>query len=206
MKLEFLAVADIHDLFEIFSSIATVVAVFFGIGAWRHQVSGQADLELARRVAIEATRVKETAVEAWVDAKFSINQCPFGFSSLPPHLLEQMAQAMDARVKRRELLKIDLLAVLQEARAIWGRDFSDKYNDLIELFSICNRCANSFVSWADSSGHINSKGKHAQNIKNIADCLDELGLLNVEGHVEKEIVRITAAADLALEKKMLRGN
>lgn len=203
-KQSFMTVANIHDLFDIFGAIATMVAVVFAIGAWRRQINGQADLELARRLAVDALRVKEETLQAWVDAKFAVNQCPFGLSSLPRELLSQLSQSMDQRVKKRDVLKLDFYAALQEARAIWGKEFSSKYDDLNELFLICNRCAQSFVSWADPSTHINSTQKYARQIIDAGRYLDERKLLNIEGRVEEEINRLTRLADLALEKKMLR--
>lgn len=205
LKTSFFEVADVHDLLEMFSSIATVVAVVFGIGAWRRQVSGQADLELARRVAVGALQMKEGALLAWIDAKFAVNQYPFGLSSLSRELLNQISQSMDARVKSRETLKINFYAVLQEARAIWGKEFSNNYDDLNDLFSVCNECAQSFVYWSDPATPINSTEKYARKVKDAGGYLDEHNLLNIEGRVEKEINRLTCSADLALEKKMLRG-
>lgn len=200
----FMTIASIHDLFDIFGAIATVVAVVFGIGAWRRQINGQADLDLARRLAVDALRFKEGALQAWVDAKFAVNQYPFGLSSLPRGLLNQLSQSMDNRVKKRDALKLDFYAALQEARAIWGKEFSSNYDDLNELFLICNRCAQSFVSWADPSTHLNSTQKYAQQIKDASRYLEERKLLNIDGRVEEEIYRLTRLADLALEEKMHR--
>lgn len=112
---------------------------------------------------------------------------------------------MDARVKRLEALKINFYAVLQEARAIWGKEFSNNYDDLNELFSVCNEFAQSFVFWSDPATPINSTEKYARKVKDAGGYLDEHNLLNIEGRIEKEINRLTRYADLDLEKKMLRG-
>lgn len=84
-------VENIHDLFEMFSSAATVIAVFVawkGINVWRFQARGQADLELARRLSRVALDVKDLAVSACVDAMFAVRQVPFGAAGLHSVLLE----------------------------------------------------------------------------------------------------------------------
>ncbi|MGH8331211.1 MAG: hypothetical protein ACRES0_12425, partial [Pseudomonas sp.] len=128
-----------------------------------------------------------------------------GINSLGVDLIAQISKVMSERVKKREALKLDFSAVLQEAKAIWGKDFSSRYNDVVDLLLACDRCSREYLSWTDTSVHINSKAQHAQFIQDIKHYLDNKGLLNAEGRMEKEIGRMTAEADLALEKKMLRG-
>ncbi len=204
---KFFEVQSIQDLFEIFSSAATVFAVFIawrGINAWRRQASGQADLELARRLAVGALAVKESAVPAWVDAKFSINQFPFGAQSLNPPLMESIRVSMGARIKSREQSRLEFGALLQEAKAIWGSAFTDKYNQLIELCVICDRCAQDFISWADPNVGPNVYLKHQMNMQQAEDYLRDSNCLDAEGEIGKIIKKMTEDADAELERHMLR--
>lgn len=206
LNIEFFVVENVHDLFEIFSSAATVFVVVFGFQLWRRQVNGQADLELARKVAVHALRIKEASLEAWMDAQFSINQHAFGPNSLGVELMGKITEVMVDRLKVRESLQIDFLLVLQEARAIWGVEFSKKYNKIINLYFECNRCSRAYLSWVDTSGSDISKKQLSQTIQEVSNYLSILGFLHAEGRMEKEINRLLSDADLAVEKKMLRGS
>ncbi|KGU84857.1 hypothetical protein [Pseudomonas mediterranea] len=206
LNISFFEVNSIHDLFDMFSSAATVYVVVFGVELWRRQVSGQADLELARKVAVLALRIKEASLEAWIDAKFSINQHGYGLNSLGAELMDKISQRMGERLKIRESLQIDFLLVLQEARAIWGVDFSKKYNGIIKLYFECNRCSKAYLSWVDTSEPNFSRKQFSQTIAEVHDYLSKVGFFNAEGRMEKEINHLTLAADLALEKKMLRSS
>ncbi len=174
LKASFFEVSDVHDLFEIFSSIATVFAVVFGVGAWRRQVSGQADLELARKVAVEALRIKEASLEAWLDAKFCINQHAFGRNSLGVELLGKVTDVISERLKAREKLHLDFLLVLQEARAIWGIEFSKNYNSIINFYFECNRCSRAYLSWVDTADSDISASQFSQTIKEVGGRLQGL--------------------------------
>ncbi|VVQ29735.1 hypothetical protein PS943_01464 [Pseudomonas fluorescens] len=206
IKVDFFVVANIHDFFEILSSLATVIAVCYGVLAWKHQLSGQSDLELARRVAIASLRMKEAALEGWADAKAAINRVPSGINSLPSDWMKMMSEEIAVRLAKREELKLEYFAVLQEARAIWGKDFTTKYNRLNDLCSACNTCAREFVAWSSGAEHIIYRPQRELNIKGIGIYLEGLDLLNAESRIELEINRMTADADAALEKKMFRAN
>lgn len=206
VELDFFKIASIHDLFDMFSSAATVFVVVFGFQLWRRQVNGQADLDLARKVAVHALRVKEASLEAWMDAQFSINQQAFGPNSLGVELKGKITEVMHDRLKTRESLQIDFLLVLQEARALWGIEFSKKYNKLVRLYFECNRCSRAYLSWVDSSGSESSKIQCSQTIQYVSSYLSTLGFLHAEGRMEKEINHLISDADLAVEKIMRRGS
>lgn len=204
---DFFGVKSIHDLFDIFSSAATVFAVFIawrGVNAWRRQASGQADLELARRLAVSALAFKESAVPAWLDAKFCINQFRFGPQSLNPPMMESIRVSMGERIRKREEVRINFGAVLQEAKAIWGSDFTIKYNKLIDFCEVCDMCAQEFISWADPSVGPNVFLMHQMNIQQTEDYLRDNNFLDVEGGMGSVVKKMTEDADSELELHMLR--
>lgn len=198
---KFFIVENVHDLFEIFSSIATVMAVclaFLGVNAWQRQISAQSDHDLARRVAVESLRFKDTAVEAWIDAKFAINQYPYGVNSLPSDLMEKIAQSMEEKLIRRDDVKVKFMAVLQEARAIWGSSFVAEYDELLRFSENCNICSRSFVAWR------NGGDRYINEMTKVEAYLSERNMLHIEGKVAKAVGYLTKDADHALDRKLLR--
>jgi len=175
-----------------------------GINTWRLQARGQADLELARRVSRIALTVKEKAVSAWVDAAFTIREVPFGASRISEGLLEQMRQAMSARVEAYDVALADLRVVLLEAKAVWDGEFTIKYDSFIDLFLMCVACSKQFLIWADPSTAPTTRLKAEQYIQNFRMDLAAEGLLDFEGDVRELFLLKTRDADLELERHMLR--
>ncbi|AYN16717.1 hypothetical protein CHR29_16815 [Pseudomonas monteilii] len=204
---KFWEVESIHDLFEMFSSAATVGAVFVawkGVNAWRLQARGQADLELARRVSRIALAAKEKALPAWVDAAFTIREIPFGASKISESLLEQMRQAMSMRVETYDIALADLRVVLQEAKAVWDDGFTRKYNAFIDLLMTCSACSKQFLIWADRSTDPAARLRAEQYIHNFRRDLSDQGMLDFECDIRELIIQKTRDADLELERHMLR--
>ncbi|MHB2241699.1 hypothetical protein [Pseudomonas monsensis] len=138
LKTDFFAVSDIHDLFEIFSSAATVIAVIFAaysVNNWRSQIKVQADHELARKLAVSLLKYKDSIQIAHSDAQFCVNHSIIGFEGLPPDLLMDVADGFVVRMKESTDQRAELLGVLLEVRALWGDDLP---NSLDALFNTCN--------------------------------------------------------------------
>ena len=148
LKTDFYTVSDIHDLFEVFSSAATVVAVIFAaysVNNWRSQIKVQADHELARRLAISLLKYKETIQIAHSDAQFCVNNCIVGFEGLPPELLKSVVDGMIVRMNDNNNQKAELLGVLLEVRALWGDELPNSLDSLFNIHAEFNGCVRLFA-------------------------------------------------------------
>lgn len=132
LKSDFYVVASIHDLFEIFSSAATVAAVVFGLNAWRNQIKGESDHGLARRLAVLVMRYKQTLKVAHGDCRFAVNNCIVGFEGLPQDLLRQVTDSILERMSKAMDERAELLAALLEARALWGDEVADSLTEFCD--------------------------------------------------------------------------
>ncbi|MGP6426344.1 hypothetical protein [Pseudomonas pharyngis] len=154
LDMDFFKIANIHDLFEIFSSIATVAAVFLafsGVNAWRQQLGAESDHALAQRVAVASLKYKEVSKAAFNDAQFSLLQFDAGREMVPVGVLELYLPSLEARLKKNQESKAEFLGVLQECRAIWSKGFSDKYSVLINQTDTFFNCVSALCQWIKMS-------------------------------------------------------
>ncbi|MGS0546648.1 hypothetical protein HXW87_21155 [Pseudomonas sp. Y5-11] len=136
LKTDFYTVDNIHDLFEILSSAATVVAVIlaaFSINAWRSQIKAESDHELARKLAVSLINLKETIQSAYADMQFCRNNCIVGFEGLPPDLLRSVTNSFIVRMEKAKTQRADLQVLLIEARALWGDELSNSFGGIINI-------------------------------------------------------------------------
>ncbi|MBD9443056.1 hypothetical protein [Pseudomonas sp. PDM04] len=205
---DFFKVKDIHDLFEIFSSVATILAVgvaMIGVNAWRHQVSGEADHALAHRVAVAALRYKETSRTAYNDAQFAVTQFHFGIAELPEGLVERFIVPMERRLQKNQDSKAEFLAILLEARAIWGADFSNKYNELLNLTENFNSCLRSFFRWVRTNdGDHNAEVYSTMLQRHYDEFLKNEWLIKTATQVP-EFDELTKEADMDLQRRLFRS-
>ncbi|MCS4312962.1 hypothetical protein M2397_003265 [Pseudomonas sp. BIGb0381] len=154
LDIQFLKVANIHDLFEIFSSAATIAAVFVafaGVNAWRQQLGAESDHALAQRVAVASLKYKEVSKSSFNDAQFCALQFNVGREMLPVEILELYIPGFEARLEKSQESKAEFLGVLQECRAIWGKDFSDNYDILISQTDTFYNVVSALCQWARMS-------------------------------------------------------
>lgn len=136
VKTGFFTVDNFHDLFEIFSSIATVAAVVLaalGINAWRSQIKAESDHGLARQLAVSLMNFKDAIQAAHADMQFCRNNCIVGFEGLPPHLLRSVTDSLIVRMDQAKTLRAEILALLIEARALWGDELSNSFGGIINI-------------------------------------------------------------------------
>jgi len=136
LKTGFFTVDNVHDLFEIFSSAATVIAVILAalsINAWRSQIKAESDHDLARKLAVSLINFKEAIQAAHSDMQFCRNNCIVGFEGLPPHLLRHVTDSFIVRMDKAKTIKAEILALLIEARALWGDELSNSFGGIINI-------------------------------------------------------------------------
>lgn len=205
---DFFVVKDLHDMFEIVSSIATFLAVglaFIGINAWQNQVSGEADHELARRFSVAVLKYQNACVEAWADASFSILQTAYGIESLPPDLLDKVSSDLAVKLKKREEEKANFLGDLLEIKAIWGSDFSKKYDPLLNFCEQCNGCVRTFIAWSGPTINESMRGTFETILRRSESIFYDHGWMNIEGKVTETVAEFTVEADAMLQVKLLRS-
>lgn len=173
IKTDFYTVNNVHDLFEIFSSAATVVAVIFAaysVNNWRSQIKVQADHELARRLAVSLLKYKDSIQLAHSDAQFCVNHSIVGFEGLPPDLLMDVVNGFVARMKDNSDQRAELLGVLLEVRALWGDDLP---NSLDALFNACNefhKCVRLFAVASRPSAKFEDQDSYKTKIIEIGEA------------------------------------
>ncbi|MCD7040049.1 hypothetical protein LRQ11_23620 [Pseudomonas sp. MAFF 311095] len=136
LKAGFFTVDNVRDLFEIFSSMATVAAVVLaalGINAWRSQIKAESDHGLARKLAVSLINFKDAIQAAHADMQFCRNNCIVGFEGLPPHLLRSVTDTFIVRMDKAKTLRAEILALLIEARALWGDELSNSFGEVINV-------------------------------------------------------------------------
>ncbi len=207
LNMNFFKVANIHDLFEIFSCVATVAAVclaFYSVNAWRKQVSAEADHNLAHRVAVAALKYKENSRAAFNDAQFAITQFKYGREGFPAALLESYVVNMEARLQKNLDARVDFLADLLEARAIWGHDFHKKYDELISLADSFNGAMRAFFHWS----RLDPENVKLQIFSNILSRMyldfERKNWLTITGEQVSYFDEVTLDADKILSAKLLR--
>lgn len=205
----FFKVKDVHDLFEIFSSIATVLAVglaFVGVNAWRQQVSAEADHALAQRVAVAALRYKETTRIAFGDAQFAVMQFNVGVEGLPVGMLDSFISKMEERLEASQNSRAEFLAVLLECRAIWGNEFSNQYNEFMNFTENFSGCLRTFFKWIRLDKNGMYADVFAQSLRRYYEQFEQEKWLQISAQQLTKIDELTKEADRELKSKLLRGN
>ena len=209
IKTGFFVVDNVHDLFEIFSSAATVAAVFLafiGVNAWRQQLSAQSDHALAQRVAIAALKYKEVSRSAYNDAHFAVTQFRYGLDSVPEGILDRFIINMEGRLQKGQDSKAEFLAVLLESRAIWGLEFSSKYDELIGITEGFYGCVRMFFKWARLDPNDELAEAYEASLQKHYDYFDEQGWLLLSAAQVPKFDELTQSADEDLREKLLKSS
>jgi hypothetical protein len=209
LELTFFKVANIHDLFEIFSSIATVAAVFLafsGVNAWRKQVRAQSDHELAHRVTVAALKYKEITCSAFDDVIFSVTQFHYAVEEVSRDYLDAYVERFELNLSRNYAARSEFLAVLLEARAAWGVGIKDKYLELLGLSEDFFYSIRAFIEWSSSE---HGKTKHRRYSKTLRAQYEEFAEKNwlVVNRIKFSHIldELTIAADEELAMRSIRG-
>lgn len=204
LKTDFYTVSDIHDLFEIFSSAATVIAVIFAaysVNNWRSQIKVQADHELARRLAVSLLKYKDSIQVAHSDAQFCVNHSIVGFEGLPPDLLMNVVDGFVQRMKDNADQRAELLGVLLEVRALWGDDLP---NSLDALFNACNefhKCVRLFAVATHPAAKFETQDSYKTKIIEIGEAYVRSGW--EEGKVKSKSNDLSLLAEELIRARLL---
>ena len=144
----FFVVPDVHDLFEIFSSIATVVAVVIaaiGVNTWKHQIKLTADHDLARKVAVCLSKYREAVLSVWNSADSSHAQV-LSKETLSDSMRDVIRPLMQARLDSAQTARTEMKAVVLECKAIWGDGFFNGLPDVFVFEEECSNCTSNYIS------------------------------------------------------------
>lgn len=139
-KRNFFEVDNIHDFFEIMSAVATVIAVVLagrGLNAWRSQLSGTADHELARKILIGIHEYVEEikAVRNPIILSYEVSVAQ-GEQPHHDHDVERHAgevRAYQRRLAKLEPVKAKLYSYSIEAGAVWGEGLKEKIRSIFKF-------------------------------------------------------------------------
>jgi len=145
---EFFVVSNVHDLFEILGSLATVVAVCVAaanINSWKHQVNAAADLELARKLVSSLHGYRTRMQSMWYWADFVIQMIEVD----DPNTASDMGldeQRLLPEIEGTRQLQMQLKELLLQSQSVWRVSLEP---EAAELFKFTDRCIfvvnNSFV-------------------------------------------------------------
>ncbi|WP_152537909.1 hypothetical protein [Pseudomonas canadensis] len=148
IRSDFFVVSNVHDLFEILGSLATVVAVCVAaanINSWKHQVNAAADLELARRLVacLHGYRTRMQNMWYWadfavqmveVDDEITASDMGFDEKKISPEIKETREQQMQ------------LKELVLQSQSAWRVELE---SEAAEIFKFTDRCFfilnNSFI-------------------------------------------------------------
>lgn len=134
-KTDFFRVTDVHDLADIFGAIATVFAVAFGFSAWKKQLRGHTDHELAKRILLETERFKEQTLGITRTAENCLTSS--NLHNADWSFLQEVLRILRSDLEKSDECRINMEALLIEADVIWGGELRTRYSGLRDLNDMC---------------------------------------------------------------------
>jgi len=133
--------SQVHDLFEIFGAVATVLAVgiaIYGLNTWQTEIGAASDHELARRLAVSLRRYKLSVVDAWHCAESCSVQLKHQSWIGPGGRKNILVEIHEKKIKALQDARLDLDCVALEASVIWGGVFDTGFHQLYQLEKNCS--------------------------------------------------------------------
>lgn len=202
----FFVVADIHDLFEIASAIATVVAVcvaWESYNSWKRQVHAPADLELARKLVHALHQYKNDILRLWFSAELAVELLEMPIEPTAEAVTLGFSDFEDLYLQESSA-KQDLKSLLLQCRIAWRIDFDEEASALFKFSERCNYVVRNYLLRTRSPGstlRVDSnirravanhwswfKSNNCNSYEGAVKYVDGL-LLLVEGKVEGKLLR-----------------
>lgn len=189
---------DIHDLSETCSAIATVFAVIFGVNAWKKQLRGQADHELARRMLLETEQLKAQVLNITKTSEDCITSenllsADFAFFQKIMGLLRSELDKSDEARARMD-------ALLLEANLMWGGELDSHYAEIYSLLDMCRHCVRSYLIFFDNPDGI---GVSDEDLSWIEKALSAGGWTQGESEKRAKMSILTSSATEYLKQKLV---
>ncbi|WP_162714354.1 hypothetical protein [Pseudomonas putida] len=141
----FFIIPNIHDLFDILGSIATIIAVILaavGLNRWRVELGAASDHELARRMAVALSRYRTEIINLWHYADSASTQNDSEHWIRDKDAFE--IGVYDHARAQINAARAQIDPIVLECDAIWDDIFK---NDLAPIFQIENLCVNTVSTY-----------------------------------------------------------
>lgn len=162
---EFFKVKDIHDLFEIASSGATVIAVCLaaaGFNAWKLQILAASDHDLAKRAAIALHAYHAAVLRGFELAEILERRIRLDIRGLKPHQSDDIL----IELERLNLAILNARALSFECKVGWGEEFWAGFQSVLLPGQKYANCIESFLRWSKVESSDRSKNAFAQYVSN----------------------------------------
>lgn len=204
----FFVIPNVHDLFDIASSIATVVAVIFaglGLSSWRKQLRATSDYELARKMLVAVQKYANAAEESWRWCSIANDEQATDAREGKERTIRAIAAGAEPAMRKTRQHTADLKALLLECRALWADYDSLSLRDFLKFGENCDNYLSSFIE----SSAVESKDEYLINalrgaaMQSIWDGLEGVGL-SESGAVSDYISRELSYINGRLSEKFIR--
>jgi len=139
------------DVVVAIAAIVTATVACIGISKWRAEESGKADFDLARRLGTAVYRFRD-AIAAARRPLVAAGEFPDGVpSAADKSEAEAYAHVFNQRFRDVQTSGTDLLALRNEAEALWGKDILSKLEALLRHGSTLHLAMEAYVS--DKASH-----------------------------------------------------
>lgn len=170
----FFKVDNVHDLLEIASSIATVLAVCLaaaGYNAWKSQMVATSDHELSRRVALTMLRYKFSSVRGCELTRYLVSRMRLqvGKEGTRQDLLDEVRREL----KELQAICSEIRTVAFECKVMWGESVWTDFEKVFVLGSRCCSCIDSFLRWSRKESSERFKDKIARDAVDLFDDLSQ---------------------------------
>ncbi|WP_141729042.1 hypothetical protein [Pseudomonas putida] len=169
---DFFKIKDVHDLFEIAGSGATVLAVCLaaaGFSAWKLQILAASDHDLARRASIalhtyQAAVVRGSQVAEFLEVRVASE---IGRVGIKPH----QADGIRRELERLESATENVKALSLECKVVWGEGVWLKFQSALVPGEKYAECIEGYLLWSSGETSNTVKDKLAEQI---ADSFNSL--------------------------------
>lgn len=202
----FFKVQDVHDLFEIAGSGATVLAVCLaaaGLNTWRQEALATSDHDLARRASIVLFTYQSAVVRGYQLAKFLTDRVEreIGKRGATTRQLEGIGRELQLLETAVENAR----AIALECKVAWGDEVWQMFHSALLPGDKFSSCIEGYLFWAGDDASDAAKDK-------IADLLLESFEATVpivgssKESVESAMQHVLAPLYLKVEEKFLHRN
>jgi len=201
---DFFKVKDVHDLFEIAGSGATVLAVCLaaaGFSAWKLQILAASDHDLAQRASItlhayQSAVVRGSQVSEFLEVRVASE---IGKCGIKPH----QADGIRRELERLESATESVKALSLECKVAWGDGVWLEFQSVLVPGEKYAECIEGYLLWSSSETSSAVKDKLAEQI---ADSFNYLIPIVGTGRasVEKAMDHALAPLYAEIQRKFLR--
>jgi len=187
---EFFDVKNLHDLAEIFGSLATVAALLLavvGYNAWKKQLVATSDHELAKRASLSLRKYRAVLPDVFRVTSGLVERINFqvSYRETPHELLE----VVNEELSNLKSISSEVHLLALECRESWGDSVWPVFQDAFFLGDHCRACIGAFVSWSRIDFPDRLREKYADSAINSFEAVKILAgenALEIEKYFEEK--------------------